>query len=391
MEKSKKMNTTAIILAAGSGSRMGEKTTKQRLLILGESILFRSVKAFQNCKKVDKIVVVCREDELEWAREETSCFDKIIAIIPGGKTRAESAKAGFDAVPDDCDFIAIHDGARCLVSEENISSVLDMAYMHGAATACTPVTDTLKAVSSDCLIDRTLSREGLYSAQTPQAFDRKIYASALEGAEIDNSVTDDNMLLEKMGYKIYPVDTGKQNIKITTAEDIEYAEYIILRRREMGEVRIGQGYDAHRLAEDRKLVLGGVEIPFEKGLLGHSDADVLIHAVMDALLGAAALGDIGRHFPDSDEKYRGISSLLLLSEVEKKLTEKGYYIVNIDATVVAQQPKLSPFVEKMVNNIANILKIDSGRINIKATTEEGLGFTGRGEGICAYAVASIKK
>ena len=391
MEKSKKMNTTAIILAAGSGSRMGEKTTKQRLLILGESILFRSVKAFQNCKKVDKIVVVCRADELEWAREETSCFDKIIAIIPGGKTRAESAKAGFDAVPDDCDFIAIHDGARCLVSEENISSVLDMAYMHGAATACTPVTDTLKAVSSDCLIDRTLSREGLYSAQTPQAFDRKIYASALEGAEIDNFVTDDNMLLEKMGYKIYPVDTGKQNIKITTAEDIEYAEYIILRRREMGEVRIGQGYDAHRLAEDRKLVLGGVEIPFEKGLLGHSDADVLIHAVMDALLGSATLGDIGRHFPDSDEKYRGISSLLLLSEVEKKLTEKGYYIVNIDATVVAQQPKLSPYIKKMVNNIANILKIDSGRINIKATTEEGLGFTGRGEGICAYAVASIKK
>ena len=159
----------------------------------------------------------------------------------------------------------------------------------------------------------------------------------------------------------------------------------------MGEVRIGQGYDAHRLAEDRKLVLGGVEIPFEKGLLGHSDADVLIHAVMDALLGSATLGDIGRHFPDSDEKYRGISSLLLLSEVEKKLTEKGYYIVNIDATVVAQQPKLSPYIKKMVNNIANILKIDSGRINIKATTEEGLGFTGRGEGICAYAVASIKK
>lgn len=391
MQNSKKYNTTAIILAAGSGSRMGEKITKQKLLIHGESILFRSVKVFQNCPEIDKIVVVCRADETEWAREETFCFDKIFAIIPGGKTRAESAKAGFCAIPDDCEFIAVHDAARCLVTEENISSVLNMAYLHGAATAATPVTDTLKLVSADFTIEKTLSREGLYSAQTPQVFSRKIYAEAIEKSVLDNSVTDDNMLVEKIGYKIHPVNTGKNNIKITTAEDIEYAEYIISRRREMGEIRVGHGYDVHRLAEDRKLVLGGVEIPYELGLLGHSDADVLTHAIMDALLGGAALGDIGRHFPDSDEKYRGISSIELLCEVEKKLSNLGYSIVNIDATVIAERPKLSPYIDQMVQNIAIILKIDSGRINIKATTEEHLGFTGRGEGISSHAVAMIKK
>ena len=158
----------------------------------------------------------------------------------------------------------------------------------------------------------------------------------------------------------------------------------------MSEMRIGHGYDVHRFSVDRKLILGGVSIPFEMGLLGHSDADVLIHAIIDALLGACALGDIGRHFPDDDEKYRGVSSLELLRSVNNLISEKGFGIVNIDATLVIQRPKIAPFIEEMINNISYTLNIERGRINIKATTEEHLGFTGRGEGACAYAVALLK-
>ncbi len=381
---------TAIILAAGEGSRMGIDVTKQKLSILGESILFRSVREFQNCEQIDKIVVVCRDDEMEWAREETASFDKLHTVISGGQSRAESARLGFSAIPEDTDFVAIHDGARCLVTEEIISSVLDMAQIYGAATAGTFVTDTLKKLSPGGLIDTTLSREEIFSAQTPQIFSKKIYADAIAITHSDNMITDDNMLVEKTGQKIYPVNTGKNNIKVTTFEDIAYAEYIISRRKQMFEFRVGHGYDVHRLAENRKLILGGVEIPHERGLLGHSDADVLIHAVIDALLGAASLGDIGRHFPDSDEKYKGASSLRLLSEIKKMIYSLGYSIVNIDATVIAERPKLLTYIGKMIDNISEILEIDKGRINIKATTEEGLGFSGREEGIAAHAIATIK-
>ena len=199
------------------------------------------------------------------------------------------------------------------------------------------------------------------------------------------------MLVESMGVQISVVDIGKENIKITTPEDLGYAEYVIKRRADMSEIRVGHGYDVHRFAEGRRLIIGGVDIPFEKGLLGHSDADVLLHAIMDAMLGAAALGDIGRHFPDNDEMYKGISSLLLLRKVAELIGVQGYCVNNIDATLVMQSPKISPYVDGMIDNISNTLGIERGRINVKATTEERLGFTGRLEGVSAHAVVTIKK
>ena len=244
---------------------------------------------------------------------------------------------------------------------------------------------------SDGLIFSTVPREGMVCAQTPQVFSCDIYAEALYNTDISSIITDDNLIIEKNGGKIYPVNTGKQNIKITTVEDLDYAEYILKRRSEMSEIRIGHGYDVHRLVNDRRLVLGGVDIPFEMGLLGHSDADVLTHSIMDALLGACAMGDIGRHFPDNDDGFKGISSLELLKKVRDMLSDEGYEIVNIDATLVLQRPKVAPFIDSMIGNISNILGLEQGRINIKATTEEHLGFTGRGEGISAHAVASVKK
>lgn len=382
---------TAVILAAGCGNRMNSCITKQQMTILGESVLFRSVKAFNESDLVDSIVVVTRADEVEWVREELKGFSKVCAIVIGGKTRAESAKLGFAYIPESATFVAIHDAARCLITTDMINAVAEAAFVHGAATAATSVTDTVKQVGEDGFVNKTLPRGELMLAQTPQIFARGLYETALSAIKSDNSITDDNMMVELTGAKVYPVEMGKQNIKITTIDDIAYAEFVLERRSSMNEIRIGHGYDVHRLVTDRKLILGGVDIPHEKGLLGHSDADVLVHAIMDAMLGACALGDIGRHFPDSDEKYRGISSLVLLEKVNDLILKNGYSLVNIDATIVIQQPKIAPHIDKMVNNISEMLKIEQSRINIKATTEEKLGFTGSMEGVSAHAVVSVKK
>ena len=381
---------TAIILAGGSGIRMGGEITKQKITLCGESILHRSVRVFSECKEVDSIIVVCREEELSWARQELSDISKLNSIISGGKTRAESANKGFSAITSGTDFVAIHDGARCLITRENIEEVIRAAYEHNAATAGAFVTDTVK-LKNNGFIESTIPRDKLFLAHTPQVFSRDLYAKGIVASSDNECITDDNMLVENIGARIFCVDTGKQNIKITTKEDLSHAEYIIKRRTGMSEIRVGHGYDVHRLVEGRRLVLGGVEIPHEKGLLGHSDADVLTHAIMDAILGACALGDIGCHFPDSSEEYKDISSLVLLKHVAELVKNKGYSIVNIDATVVIQRPKIASYIDAMIGNISKILNIEQGRINIKATTEEKLGFTGSEEGACAHAVAVVKK
>jgi len=388
--KNHKPFVTAIILSAGSGSRMNLDITKQRITLLGESILHRTVRIFAACPEIDSIIVACREDEIDWAREELHNIDKTVSIIKGGKTRAESSFNAFLAIAPDCDYIAIHDGARCLVTEQNISDVVRSAYIYGAATAGTKTTDTVKICADDVVVS-TIPRDDVFLAHTPQVFSCDLYKKAINSLQTDKSYTDDNMLVEGIGGKIYTVDTGKYNIKITTADDLALAEYIIEGRKQMGEIRVGHGYDVHRLVNGRKLIIGGVEIPHEKGLLGHSDADVLTHAIIDALLGACALGDIGRHFPDSSETYKDISSLRLLEKVALLLKKENYSIVNIDATLVIQKPKIAPYVDQILDNLSKILDIKRSRINIKATTEEGLGFTGSEDGAAAYAVATVKK
>lgn len=381
----------AIILAAGSGNRMGMDVTKQKLLIRGESVLKRTVRTFALCDSIDSIVVVCRNDEKDWVRSELADYsDKLFSIVSGGKNRAESAKNGFYAIPEATEFVAIHDAARCLVTEEKITAVVDMALKNGAATAATVAVDSLKNVDSEGVISSSIPRTSVYAAQTPQVFSCDLYSRALETVETSELITDDNMLVEQIGGQISVVETGKENIKITTKEDLEYAEFLLARREKLDEIRIGHGYDVHRLVEERKLILGGVEIEHFKGLLGHSDADVLCHALMDSLLGAAALGDIGKHFPDTSDEYKGISSLILLERVANLLYQNGFSIVNIDITLIIQKPKIAPYIDLMIKNIAEKLNINPGRINIKATTEEHLGFTGREEGIACHAISMIK-
>lgn len=385
---------TAVILAAGNSTRMGGSVKKQMLPILGKTVLWRTLHAFEQCEDVDSVVLAVHKDDVEYISGKiVPEFKKITKVIVGGDTRAESAKLAFAALPAETTYVAIHDGARCLITPNMISDVIKAALESGAATAGVHVTDTVKLVSESRCIEKTIPREKVFLASTPQVFATDIYKKALLSTTDFRKFTDDNMLVENLDIPISAVDLGGENIKITTPSDIEYAEYIISKRKQknMPEIRVGHGYDVHRFAEGRKLIIGGVEISHSEGLLGHSDADVLLHAIMDAILGAAALGDIGRHFPDSDEKYRGISSLKLLEIVGDLIKSHGYSVKNIDATLVLQKPKIASYVDKMIENIAGVLNLPIDSINIKATTEEKLGFTGSGEGAAAHAVALIEK
>ena len=385
------MSVTAVILAGGSGTRMGSDKTKQQLIVGGMSVLRRTVLAFAASEYIGNIVVVVKDGEEQFAHNELKDVEKLTKVVTGGDCRAMSAKRGFEAVGEDCDFVAIHDAARMLITPEDIDRVVSAAISVGAATAVSRVYDTVKIVDDGELILGTEAREKLRLAQTPQVFSRELYQRALDSVDSLDRITDDNMLAELIGAPIRAVVIEGENIKITTPKDVRYAEFLLRERGDIvSGIRVGHGYDVHRLVPDRRLIIGGEDIPFELGLLGHSDADVLLHSVMDAILGALALGDIGRHFPDSDERWRGISSLLLLSEVGKMVDQKGARIVNIDATVVLQRPKIASYVPKMIENIARTLGISADRVNIKATTEEHLGFTGSGEGASAHAVALIE-
>ena len=383
------MFTSAIILAAGSASRMGfDKITA---LLCGKAVLLHSVECFIK-SNADEIIIAAGDSNISAVEKlitDNIRTDKPIKIISGGKTRFQSALTAVSHTSPQCEIISIHDGARPFVSARLCNSVASAAEKYGAALAAVRTKDTIKS-SSEGFVSGTPDRSTLWSAQTPQAARKADYlrAAALLDAD-DPAVTDDAFVMENFGIKPYIVEGSYTNIKLTTPEDIVMAE-AILKSLDKTKLRIGHGYDVHRLVKGRKLILCGVEIQNseELGLLGHSDADVAVHALMDAMLGAVALGDIGRHFPDSDEQYKGISSMLLLEQVCRLLEEKNARVTNADITIIAEKPKLAPFIPKMQSNIACALGVDTADINIKATTEEGLGIAGNG--IAAHAVCMVE-
>jgi len=385
-----------IIAAAGSGNRMGSGIPKQYLKIQGKPILTRAVEAFSQNAFIDDIYIVVNQDYAESCRKEyCSARSKVKEIVCGGAERQDSVYAALSILSADVDFVLVHDGARPFVTEGAIEALIESMVKHGAAALAVSIKDTIKSAENG-IFSETLERDRLYSIQTPQGFNRRLLLMAYQKAFAENFYgTDDAVLVEKMREKVYLVKGDYNNIKITTKEDVIVGEAILTAQSGQAisteELRTGTGFDVHRLVEGRKLILGGVEIPFEKGLLGHSDADVLLHAIMDALLGAAALGDIGRHFPDGDESYRGISSLLLLEKVKNLLEESSCRIGNIDATVIAQRPKIAPYIKEMTARISETLDIEENKINIKGTTTEKLGFCGREEGIAAQASVLIKR
>ncbi len=361
---------TVIIAAAGSGSRMGGRLPKQYMKTGGEVILRKTAGIFASCPVIDNIIVVADMAYMDLCEDVLKGIEH--RTVAGGAQRQDSVYEGLKCT--DTDIVLIHDGARPFVTQQIITEVTAAAAEYRAAVCAVRPKDTIRTGQG------TLNRDELYAVQTPQGFDTAALKAAYEAAYAQGFYgTDDAGIAEGAGLEIRIVPGSYDNIKITTREDLPM------------ETRVGTGYDVHRLEEGRKLILGGVCIPFERGLLGHSDADVLVHAIMDALLGAAALGDIGKLFPDTDDRYKGISSIELLKAVGEAVSEAGCTIGNIDATLVAEKPKIAPYIEAMRENIAGALDIDTDRVSVKATTTEKLGFAGRQEGMEAQAVCILNR
>ena len=381
---------TAVLVAAGSSTRMG--FDKLSFDLGGETVVQRSIRAFAECPLVDEIVLVAGKNRAFLEQQAAAC-PKPVQVVPGGATRAESAKNGVLAAHGD--LVAVHDAARPFVSEAVIEAAVYAAAACGAAAPAVPVKDTVKrAVRGDgktvpeaCMVAETPDRSTLYAVQTPQCFDRAAYLAALEELDTEKArlVTDDCSLFELAGRPVELVQGDYANIKITTREDLPRAE------NGGKKMRIGHGYDVHRLVEGRKLILGGVEVPYEKGLLGHSDADVLAHALADAILGACRGGDIGKLFPDTDPAYEGADSMVLLARVMDYARELGFEFVDADCTIACQQPKITPHRDAMRANLAHALGVDVENVGVAATTTEKLGWEGQGEGIGAWAVCLLQK
>lgn len=385
---------TAIIAAGGAGLRMGSSLPKQFGLLAGIPILIHTIRAFLRVAAIGRIVVVAPAPHLERTRELLARFAcaPLCTVTAGGRLRQDSVRLGLAAVEPGSPLVAVHDGARPLARPEEIERCLAAAAEHGAAILALPVQDTLKDVGPEGTILRTVDRQGLWQAQTPQAFRTELLCRAFAVAEKDGFVgTDEASLLEHAGIPVRVVEGAASNLKVTRPGDLFLAEALLMNQQPATatDIRVGHGFDAHRLVAGRPLVLGGIVVPHERGLLGHSDADVLCHALCDAILGALGEGDIGRHFPDSDPRYRGISSILLLEEVMALAAARNFVLRNADVTVIAQRPKLAPHFPAMTEILARACRVAPAAINLKASTTEEMGYTGREEGISAHAVVLL--
>ncbi|TKJ42522.1 bifunctional 2-C-methyl-D-erythritol 4-phosphate cytidylyltransferase/2-C-methyl-D-erythritol 2,4-cyclodiphosphate synthase [candidate division LCP-89 bacterium B3_LCP] len=383
---------TAIIVAAGSGVRLSADCPKPLIQLGNRPLVSFSLEAFELSPKIGNIVLVAGQKWLKEADDisRTWAPTKLFSIVKGGKERFDSVRAGMDKLPDNCRIVAVHDAARPFISQRIINDTIGaLGKFHGAVPGI-PLVDTLK-IQSEGLSRGTRDRNQFTMTQTPQCFHREILEEAFRLADKDGfSGTDDASYVERLpGARIAIVDGDPDNYKITTEYDLNRARTMLANSISHG-YRCGEGYDAHRLVPDRPLMLGGVNIPFDRGLEGHSDADVLCHAISDALLGAAALGDLGAHFPDSDPAYKNISSVLLLEKIHEMLKDSGFSISNVDATLILQKPKVAPYIKEMKVNLAKALQTSPENISVKATTTEGMGFEGRAEGVSCRVVVMVK-
>ena len=387
-----KLSAAVIIAAAGSSSRMGTGVDKQFVILAGKPVLWHTINVFKQLPQIHQILVTVSPGNAERvaALLQQTLADIPWQIVPGGAERQDSVRNALQLVSPSVELVLVHDGARPFVEPECVLKSMQAAAETGAAVVAVPVKDTIKLADAAGGVKQTLDRSSLWQVQTPQTFRRELLLKAHEQAAAAGVVaTDDAALVEWAGGSVSLVRGTYFNFKVTTPEDLVLAEAVAAERSGRQMQRVGFGYDVHQFVAGRPLMLGGVEVPHDRGLEGHSDADVLLHAISDALLGAAGLGDIGKHFPDTDPRYKGISSLLLLREVCRKLKEAGYTAQNLDAVIAAQEPKLAPYIARMNETIAAALDIPVTQVNVKATTTEHLGFVGRKEGIAAQAVVMI--
>jgi 2-C-methyl-D-erythritol 4-phosphate cytidylyltransferase/2-C-methyl-D-erythritol 2,4-cyclodiphosphate synthase len=384
------MHVAAIIAAGGRGLRLGADRPKQFLELGGRSILDLSIDALAASPRIQEIVVAVPPEHLAAvSASRAGATGTPVTFVAGGARRQDSVANAFAGTSPHADIILIHDAARPFVTAAVIDRAIDAARAHGAAIAAIPVRDTVKQAGPGVAdgsrpITATIPRETVFLAQTPQAFRRDVLASALAaGSGID--ATDEAMLVERLGLPVQIVDGDSGNVKITTPDDLAAARAATNR----ATIRIGNGYDLHRLVTGRPLILAGVTIPFELGLDGHSDADIVCHAVTDAVLGGAAIGDIGRLFPDTDPKWKGADSIALLRGALAHVHAAGYRVSNIDVTVIAQKPKLLPYLQAMRENLAAALQVDVAAVSVKGKTNEGVDSMGRGEAMACHAVALL--
>lgn len=390
------MFVSTLIAAGGRGTRFGAAQPKQLLTIAGRPMLERSVCAFADHPLVDEVIVALPGDLAANPPAYLTGRGKPLRVVAGGERRQDSVANAFSAAAPHADVVLVHDAARPFASADLISRTIAAAAEQGAAVAAIQARDTVKlAGGADAgryrtVVD-TVPRDTVYLAQTPQGFRRAVLRAALDVAAAGADVTDEATLAERAGHRVCIVEGEASNIKITTADDLMVAEAIARGgARPARTGRAGTGYDLHRLVEGRPLIIGGVTVPSPVGALGHSDADVVCHAVTDAILGAACLGDIGRHFPDSDPAWKGASSVDLLSRACEMVRGEGLEVGNVDVTVVLERPKIKPHIDDMRAIVARALGVDVSRVSIKGKTNEGVDAVGRGEAIAAHAIALVR-
>jgi len=379
---------TAIVVAAGRAERFGGPLPKQFLEVGGRLVLEHSVDRLASATGVGEVVVVLSAEQIDGEfSDRLRKHPAVLTLVAGGATRAASVAAGLTAVPAGRDYVLIHDAARPLASVALVSRVIEATRSHGAAIPVLGLADTVKRVDSTGRVEATLDRSVLRLAQTPQGAEKKRLIESLEAAMAD-SPTDEAAALEASGHHVATVEGESANIKITSAED-----FATVRRRLEGSVdlRVGTGFDVHRVDPSRPLVLGGVLFENEPGLQGHSDADVVLHAAMDALLGAAGAGDIGMLFPPDDDRWAGADSTKLAEIVLQTIQADGFRIVNLDLMLLAERPKIGPRSAQMRARVAAAFDLDTSRVGLKATTLERLGSLGRHEGIACQAVALLSR
>jgi 2-C-methyl-D-erythritol 4-phosphate cytidylyltransferase/2-C-methyl-D-erythritol 2,4-cyclodiphosphate synthase len=393
------MFVSAILAAGGRGTRLGAATPKQLLTVGDRSILQRSFDTLDAHDSIHEIVVALPVDIAASPPSFLVSTRKPVRIVGGGARRQDSVALAFARTAPDADVVVIHDAARPFASADLFTRVILAASRGGAAIAALQAQDTVKEATTAAgihVVAKTISRDSIYLAQTPQAFTRQVLAEAIMQGSALGAATDEATLAERAGHPVRLVDGEAGNIKITTEHDLRVSQALLGgpepgARSPAPVPRVGTGYDLHRLGPGRKLIIGGIEISDELGLVGHSDADVLCHAVTDAILGAAAQGDIGRHFPDTDPAWKGADSIGLLRRAVAIVRTAGFAVSNIDAVVIAERPKISPHVDAIRQRLADAIGIDVSAVSVKGKTNEKIGATGRSEAIAVHAVAMLSQ
>lgn len=384
------MQVSAIIAAGGRGERLGGPVPKQLRSVGGRTLLERSIAPFDASTRIGELVLVLPPELMAAPPDLTGRLRTPLRVVAGGARRQDSVAAGLAAVAPESEIVVIHDAARPFCTPELIERTIAAAAESGAATAALPAFDTVKegrVAEGLAVVGATLPRERIFLVQTPQAFRVGLLRDAVERGRGEPQATDETTLVERAGHPVRLVQGDVRNFKVTSPDDFALAEQLAAAR--PLETRVGLGYDLHRFVDGRPLVLGGVVIPGARGLLGHSDADAVCHAVTDAVLGGAGAGDIGQRFPDDDERWGGAVSIELLRDAAGHVREQGFAVGNVDVVIVTERPKIRAHAAEMRQRLADVLQIAPERVSIKGKTNEGVGEIGRGEALAVHAVAML--